>query len=396
MTIPNFREESAVAPVNIAVIKYWGKRDSELILPCNSSISVTLDTNDLHTHTSARISPDYIEDRFWLNGKELSLKDSPRLMKCLKLLKQKRKQLESDGVVQPQISDWKIHVKSENNFPTAAGLASSASGIACFVYVIARLFELITEDSPDEAFQELSKIARQGSGSACRSLFGGYVKWEAGVCDSGADSFAVQVASKSSWPDLKAIVLVANDEKKEVSSTGGMQTTVETSELFNYRVESVVPERIREMENAIKTKDFDLFAELTMADSNQFHATCLDTYPPIFYLNDTSKMVIQFVTALNKFAGRNVACYTFDAGPNAVLFVQEKDLKDLCACLTALIDVEHIPMNEHTKNVFDRAERPEYFESLASKFSVLGKGLIRRVIMTGVGAGPSKCNESLF
>lgn len=230
---------------------------------------------------------------------------------------------------------------SENNFPTAAGLASSAAGFAALVRAIADLYQL--PNTPTE----LSRIARQGSGSACRSLFGGYVAWEMGTRIDGSgmfhlkffcagklyellltlvDSLAVQVAPASHWPTMRALVLVASAEKKDVSSTSGMQTTVATSDLFQRRVEEVVPKRFIAMKEAILAKDFPTFAELTMRDSNSFHAVCLDTFPPIAYLNPTSFAAIRLVGDINKKAGKSIAAYTFDAGPNAVIYFEVCDL----------------------------------------------------------------------
>ena len=161
---------SITAPVNIATLKYWGKRDTSLNLPTNSSISVTLDQADLKTTTSAMTSSSFTKDRLWLNGEEdLQLSQSKRLTQVLSNLRLKRKEKESKDASLTKISEWFIHIVSINNFPTAAGLASSAAGFAALVACVAKLLQL------DDDMTELSKIARQGSGSACRSLFGGFV-----------------------------------------------------------------------------------------------------------------------------------------------------------------------------------------------------------------------------
>ncbi|CAI5757751.1 unnamed protein product [Candida verbasci] len=302
---------SVSSPVNIATLKYWGKRDSKLNLPTNSSISVTLSQNDLKTTTTAYASSEFNEDRLFLNGKLESL-DSERTQACLLDLRTLRKQYKDDGV-----AELKLTIVSENNFPTAAGLASSAAGFAALIYSIAKLYDLPSDLS------ELSKIARKGSGSACRSLFGGFVAWEMGEKEDGSDSKAVEIAPISHWPSLKAIILIVSDDKKDTPSTVGMQTTVKTSDLFQYRIREVVPKRFEEMKQAILDKDFPSFAELTMKDSNSFHSVCLDSYPPIFYLNDVSKHCIKIVQDINK--EEIIAAYTFDAGPNCVVYYDEKD-----------------------------------------------------------------------
>ena len=156
---------------------------------------------------------------------------------------------------------------------------------------------------------------------------GGYVAWDAGALADGSDSKARLVASKAHWPEMRALILVVSAEKKDVSSTAGMQATVATSSLFRTRARDVVPARMKEMEEAIQARDFEGFAKVTMRESNGFHACCLDTEPPIRYLNDVSWAAMKVVEGINESAGRTVAAYTFDAGPNCVVYHLEKDEK---------------------------------------------------------------------
>ncbi|CAK9438739.1 uncharacterized protein LODBEIA_P29630 [Lodderomyces beijingensis] len=366
----SIRQASVTAPVNIATLKYWGKRDKNLNLPTNSSISVTLSQRDLRTLTTASASPTFAEDKLWLNNKPESL-DTPRTQACLADLRALRLQLEESDPQLAPMSTWKLHIVSENNFPTAAGLASSAAGFAALIYAVAKLYEL------PQSHTELSKIARRGSGSACRSLFGGFVAWEMGSQTDGSDSQAVEVAPLEHWPSLRAAILVVSDAKKDTPSTSGMQLTVQTSDLFQRRIEDVVPRRFDEMKKAIVAKDFAKFAELTMKDSNQFHATCLDSYPPIFYLNDTSRRIIKLVEQVN--ADGVVAAYTFDAGPNAVIYYDEKDESKVLG------------------------EIYKYFSGVdgwnGKKFDDVAEEQIpgvSRVILTSIGGGPQVTSESLI
>ncbi|KAG9462739.1 hypothetical protein GDO78_023235, partial [Eleutherodactylus coqui] len=207
-----------------------------------------------------------------------------------RLARKRRSGSGEDGV--SRLLNYKVHICSANNFPTAAGLASSAAGYACLVFTLAKLYGVEGE---------LSGIARQGSGSACRSMYGGFVQWVMGEREDGKDSLAELVEPETHWPELRILILVASAEKKHVSSTAGMQTSVQTSPLLKLRAESVVPGRMNEMIEAIKKKDFEAFGQLTMKDSNQFHATCLDTYPPIFYLNQVSQRVIGLVHRYNAY-----------------------------------------------------------------------------------------------
>lgn len=311
------------------VIKYWGKRDTELILPTNSSLSVTLSQDILHSKTTISASKDFDADRLWLNGKEEDITKNKRMHNCFRETRALRKAMEdkasaANKPIEP-LSSYPIHVCSENNFPTAAGLASSASGLAALVFTLSKLFDLTSSTS------ELSRIARQGSGSACRSLFGGFVAWEMGSKADGSDSLAVQVSPESHWPDLQALICVVSDAKKGTSSTAGMQSTIKTSTLMDERINKVVPARMEAMKKAVIEKDFQSFAELTMRDSNQFHAVCLDTYPPIFYLNDTSRAIIQLIHEYNATSpdGKLKAAYTYDAGPNAVIYAPKQHMAEI-------------------------------------------------------------------
>lgn len=207
------------------------------------------------------------------------------------------------------VLNYKLHICSENDFPTAAGLASSAAGYACFVYTLATLYGLENE--------ELTGIARLGSGSACRSIYGGFVQWKKGDLNDGSDSIAVQIAPASHWPEMHVLILVVSDERKKVGSTVGMKLSVETSELLTYRMEKCVSKHVVEITKAILNKDFATFGEITMKESNQFHAICLDTYPPCVYMNDQSHGVSRFVHQYNQNAGEVRVCkqlyvYKFD------------------------------------------------------------------------------------
>ncbi|NP_001007423.1 diphosphomevalonate decarboxylase [Danio rerio] len=300
---------TCTAPVNIAVIKYWGKRDEDLILPVNASLSVTLHQDHLRTTTTIACSRSFHKDCIWLNGKEQDI-SHPRLQSCLLEIRRLAQRRKNTGDPASDVSN-KVHICSVNNFPTAAGLASSAAGYACLVYTLSQLFNVEGE---------LSGVARQGSGSACRSLYGGFVQWKLGEQSDGKDSIAEQVASELYWPELRVLILVVSAEQKSVGSTSGMHTSVETSHLLKYRADAVVPGRMEEMIRAIRLRDFPKFGELTMKDSNQFHAICLDTYPPIFYLNNISHQIISLVHRYNQYYGETRVAYTFDAGPNAVIY----------------------------------------------------------------------------
>ena len=377
---------TSTGPVNIATLKYWGKRDKDLNLPTNNSISVTLDQNDLKTLTTASCSESFKEDHLWINGETYSL-ETPRSIQVLKDLRSLREELENSNNELPKISQFKLHIISENNFPTAAGLASSAAGFAALISSVAKLYKLPTD------YSELSKIARKGSGSACRSLFGGYVAWEMGNLENGEDSKAIQIADRKHWPTMKAAILVVSDMKKDVPSTSGMQLTVKTSDLFQYRINEVVPKRYIEMKESILNKNFQKFAELTMKDSNSFHSVCLDSYPPIFYLNDTSKNIIKLINLLNEAAGKLIAAYTFDAGPNAVIYYEEENQDYVLGMLYKFFD----KLDGWSNDKFNPANA-KIFDSfpLSSLDKEIYSQGVSRIILTQVGEGPVETDDVLI
>lgn len=377
------RTVTCKASMNIAVIKYWGKRDEELLLPINDSISLTLDENQIFAKTTVSISPDFPRDRMWLNGSEEPI-HNPRVQNCLKEVRRRlRIQIFGDGdvCVNNDLLNWKLHIASVNNFPTAAGLASSAAGYACLVYALSKLFELDTE---------ISDIARVGSGSACRSVYGGFVQWLSGTEKDGSDSIAVQLAPASHWPEIKLLVLVVNDKKKTVSSTVGMKNSVNTSDLIATRVKYLNEKRLPGMKKAIDTKDFQSFATLTMKDSNQCHALCLDTWPPIKYMTDISFNIIQLVHKINDYYGEMKVAYTFDAGPNAVLIMLEPMIPIMCALIN-----HYFPSDN--KKYFQGIEIDKKFiapEELCQSLGIVPQqNVLKYILHSKVGNGPVLLND---
>ncbi|KAF7530957.1 hypothetical protein G7054_g9321 [Neopestalotiopsis clavispora] len=187
---------------------------------------------------------------------------------------------------------------------------------------------------------------------------------------------------------MRALILVVSAAKKGVSSTSGMQQTVATSGLFQQRIATVVPANMALMEQSIADRDFAKFAEVTMRDSNSFHATCADTYPPIFYMNDVSRAAIRAVEAVNQAAGKTVAAYTFDAGPNAVIYYLEESAEAVLGTFYPLLQsVDGWKQGTSTVN----KSSVQLDETISS---TLQSG-VSRVIMTGVGEGPQKTDVYL-
>lgn len=306
----------------------------------------------LCSRTTITADANYDADVMTLNGKQESF-ENERIQRCLAEIKDRADKSDSCS---KELLKWKIHVDSENNFPTAAGLASSASGYACLVYSLAQLYGLKK--------QEISDVARLGSGSACRSIYGGFVQWQKGVQLNGKDSIAVQVAPASHWPDLHVLILVVNDSKKKIGSTSGMARSVVTSELIKYRVEKCVPQRMHSMIQAIKDRDFSKFAEVTMKDSNQFHAICIDTFPPCVYMNDVSHAIVNYIHAFNQLEGETKVAYTFDAGPNACLYLLEKSVKRVLSFINHVFPNDEQAKVEYVRGISVDAEVNNLIENL--------------------------------
>lgn len=224
--------------------------------------------------------------------------------------------------------------------------------------------------------------------------------WDKGSRDDGTDSVARVVAGREHWPEMRALILVVSAEKKGVSSTTGMQTTVKTSSLFKTRAEVVVPQRMKEMEKAILERDFESFGKVTMAESNSFHATCLDTEPPIFYLNDVSRAAIRVVEGINKMAGKVIAAYTFDAGPNAVIYYLEEHNMQVAGLIKAFVPTEGWHPHQRSDDFWweglsGGGSADAHFKGLKKEFTTLHEG-VSRVIQTRVGEGPITVDEHLI
>ncbi len=318
---------TAAAGSNIAFIKYWGRRDDALNLPANSSISMTLDSA-VSTRTSVAFSRKLDRDRLYINGEEEQLDGSAneKTVFMKRILDHVR-----------SVAKAKEHVLivSENSFPSSAGMASSASGAAALVTALDAALGM----GMDERGKSI--LTRQISGSACRSVQGGFVKWNRGVEKDGADSYAVQVADERHWPELMDIIAVVDASKKRVSSSEGHSSTPKTSPLYAARP-AFAERGVGVVEKALVARDFQTLAEAIMRDSNNMHATMLDTWKPIMYLNDKSREIMYAVEDLNSRKRGYVAAYTFDAGPNAHLITTREHRKEVLGAIDAVSGISRV------------------------------------------------------
>lgn len=280
----------AQAQPNIALIKYWGKRDETLNLPLVGSLSITLDT--LATRTSVCFAPDTTTDDVQLNGRQ-DAATTRRVSACLDLLRERA------GV------RWGAQVRSTNNFPTAAGLASSASGFAALVVAAARALGLALSPA------DLSVLARCCSGSAARSIFGGFVEWTRGTRPDGQDSVAHPTLAAGAWP-LRIAVAITSTTAKAIGSRAGMRHTVQTSPFVQAWLASQDSD-LDAARQAIRARDFEALADVSEHSCLKMHALILASRPGLIYWNGATVEAMHCVRQLRE---RGIAAFfTIDAGP---------------------------------------------------------------------------------
>jgi diphosphomevalonate decarboxylase len=280
---------TAIAHPHIAFIKYWGNRDPQQRIPSNSSISMNL--GDLQSRTRVSFEEELIADRLLLNGQE---EQGAPLTRVSALL---------DRVRELSGANLYARVVSENNFPTGTGVASSASGFAALSLAASCAARLELNE------REISRLARTGSGSACRSVPRGFVEWLAGEDDQS--SYAVSIASPDHW-DLTDCIAVVSQAHKSTGSQEG-HDLADSSPLQKARLEDT-QRRLDICRQAILQRDFEAFAQITELDSNLMHAVMQTSDPTLLYWHPATVAVMQAVPDWRR--GGLPACYTIDAGPN--------------------------------------------------------------------------------
>ncbi len=300
----------AFAPSNIALCKYWGKRDPVLNLPVNSSLSISL--GELGSRTEIRSCTG--EDRIYLNADRQDA-ESPFARRLSAFL----------DLFRPSLGNAGFEVRTQNNIPTAAGLASSASGYAALVLALDDLagWELGRKD--------LSMLARLGSGSASRSVYDGFVQWFAGSRSDGSDSFAERV--DVTWPAFRIGILELTSAPKAVGSRDGMNRTVETSDLYKSWPDQAAADLVV-IQGAITQRDFKLLGKTAERNALSMHATMLAAWPPLLYLQPES---IEQILKVQRVRADGLEVYlTIDAGPNIKLLFLEEDEASVCTVFPEL------------------------------------------------------------
>lgn len=280
-----------MAHPNIALVKYWGKRPGPNNAPAVGSLSITLDT--LQTRTSVQFTDKLATDSFMLNGQLASAQQCRRLTAYL------------DRIRQVAHIDVRAAVRSTNNFPTGAGLASSASGFAALALAASRAAGLTLTE------RQLSDLARAGSGSAARSVFGGYVELACGSAPDGHDAVAAPLHPQEHWP-LRVIIAITNTATKDIGSTEGMERTRLTAPYWDGWVQGQSHD-LSVARRAIQDRDFQSLAEISEHSCMKMHALAMAAKPALIYWNPSTLAAMQTVTALRQ-DGLNVF-FTIDAGP---------------------------------------------------------------------------------
>jgi diphosphomevalonate decarboxylase len=295
-------QASAYAPSNIALSKYWGKREASFNLPVTGSLSISLAEHGTKTGLSVINAPAH---QVILNGEAVETNQSFALKVGQWL----------DRVL-PR--DLKLRIDTINTVPTAAGLASSASGFAALTLATNTLMGWQLPE------RQLSALARLGSGSASRSLWHGFIKWQAGEQANGSDSIAFPLEQQ--WPQLRIGLLTVSSQTKAVSSREGMARTIATSALYQQWPQQAESD-LAVIEAAIEEGDFETMAKTAEHNAMSMHATMAAAWPPLVYWQPESLTQMQKVWQLRE---QGLPLYlTMDAGPNLKLLFEAKHQADV-------------------------------------------------------------------
>ncbi len=302
---------TAKAPSNIAFVKYWGRKDEELRLPENGSISMNL--SSLQTITTVEFDDKFKQDEITFNGKIEDLENN-RAVKHL------------DRIRKIANITTKARVETSNNFPTGTGLSSSASGFAALTFAGASAAGLKLSE------KELSILARQGSGSACRSIPNGFVEWLDG--DSSETSYAVSVFPPDYFEIADVVAVVSLDKKFLATSEG--QKSARTSPFFETRL-NLIRDKINRVKKAIEDKNFSEFGELIEREALEFHSILFTSNPPLFYWTPQTVKVMKYVQSLRR---EGLECYfTINTGQDVHVICKKEDAEKVSQKLSEIPEV---------------------------------------------------------
>lgn len=309
---------TATAHSNLALVKYWGKRNSVLNLPAVGSISITL--NNLTTRTTVQFHPGIDGDTLVLNGVLADKKKEKRVRNFLDLVRNHAKMT------------LFAKVTSENNYPTASGLASSSSGFAALALAATEAAQV------SFSMEQLGVLARQGSGSAARSILGGFVEMKVGEKPDGTDSYAVQLADENHW-GINVVIAITAEYEKQISSTDGMKQTALSSPFYSDWISSSKTD-LDDMRLAISKKDFQKLGEISEYSCLKMHGLAMSAKPGIVYWNAATISVIHAVRELRL---KNIQCYfSIDAGPQVKILCMPHDVEAIGKLLMEIPGVSRL------------------------------------------------------
>lgn len=319
----------AEANTNIALVKYWGKNDPTLNLPAVPSLSLTLD--GLTTRTEVRFDAALPADVLVLNGAPLP--GAP----LTKVSRQLDRVAAALGVTRAR-----AHVETHNNFPTAAGLASSASGFAALTVAAAAALEAPAGSAATGlparlSLETLSVLARQGSGSAARSLFGGVAVLGIGTPGLVSSAAGAQILAPADWADLRMVIGVVSEQAKDTSSTDGMTHTAMTSPYFGPWV-AQAPGDLLDAIEAVRERDFERLGQIAERSALRMHASALAADPGVVYLRGATIEGLHALRALRKRG--TLAFFTCDAGPHPKALTTAADADAVAATLASVPGVQ--------------------------------------------------------
>jgi len=302
---------TAVTNSNIALVKYWGRLEGvpkELNIPMNDNVSMTKSGGSggslLRTRTTVEFGEDIEGDSAVLNGEPLTGRGLQRVVSV------------ADNLREAAGSELRFRMESKNDFPTAAGLASSAAGFAALTLAGSKALSLDMDRS------ELSTYARLGSGSACRSLFGGFVYWHRGADHSS--SMAEKIRGSECFR-MEAVIAIVGENVKEVPSEVG-HGFARTSPFNGIRAD-ISQRQAKEVVRALLDDDFKTVGEIAEKNCRYMHAVMMTSDIPLYYWSPDTLEVIKLVHRIRK--GGIETFFTIDAGPNVHCLCRPEDTDEL-------------------------------------------------------------------
>lgn len=315
---------TAVSHPDVALVKYWGKATGEnakLRIPTNGSISIVL--SELETKTTVEFSSEFDSDELAINGEKASEGQLRRVVEHLDRVR---------NLAGEDVKKMKAHIHSETNFPMSAGISSSASGFSALTVAATSAAGLTMSK------KELSMLARQASGSACRPIMDGFVEWLPGV--SHETSYAESIFSQDHWNICDVLAIISYD-KKTVPTTVGM-AAAQTSPFFEKRLENI-DKKISDAKKFIAEKNFAKLGELVEAEALEMHAIALTSQPPLLYWLPETVVVMK---AVQKLRAEGLPVYfTINTGQNVHILAEEKNVQKLKSALKEISEIREIIVN---------------------------------------------------